>query len=190
MLAWSLWQRADWSHASQFCLSDTHEPWEFKNTTRSDDQRHTDDSSELCQIYWQSARTVKLNTNCTSAALPPRGQDIHITEVCQVYQTLQSTFILQSYSGIRPINTRTFCRTEWQRTNSVTRSFFLPVCKPVSTVKKETTRSTEHLALHPQYMAPSHTSLYKSSFLRSLTRYIRLHEEVWNIVCHLLGHMV
>jgi len=41
-------------------LSNTHEPWELKNTSRTDNQRHTDDSSELCHSYWQSVRTVTL----------------------------------------------------------------------------------------------------------------------------------
>ena len=176
-LAWSLWQRSDWCHVSQVCLSSTHEPWELKNTSRTDDQRHADDSSELCHIYWQSARTVTLNTSCTSAALQPRSQDTHITEVCQVYQSLERTFLPQCYNGLRPTNTRTFCRTEWQRTNSVARSF------PHHSLPRR--RKQYGLVLPP----PSPTSQYKSSFPRSLTCYIRLHEDLWNIVCHLLGNM-
>jgi hypothetical protein len=62
MPVWSLWQRADWSHVSQICLSDTRAVGTQKHISNWW-PRHNDDSSELCNIYWQSARNVILNTN-------------------------------------------------------------------------------------------------------------------------------
>jgi hypothetical protein len=90
------WYQLPPTHKSLVCLSSKIKLWECKNKTQLNKEPNTCDSFDVCHIYKHLMGNGQVDNICTSALFPSCGKWQQVTNVCQIHQSWEHSFIMQN----------------------------------------------------------------------------------------------